>query len=106
MTISLFSCCLDRKLAVILDLPDHDTILQDAAVLDFYVSGFWWGKEQGWNEQQISGLVTVHHILIENIKGKEITSALNIHFKTLNQPTVSAKMGGPFTNETKHPVKN
>ncbi|XP_071828010.1 ciliary-associated calcium-binding coiled-coil protein 1-like isoform X1 [Apostichopus japonicus] len=69
---------LQKKLAVILDLPDHDTILQDAAVLDFYVSGFWWGKEQGWNEQQISGLVTVHHILIENIKANKLSLQENL----------------------------
>ncbi|PIK52417.1 hypothetical protein BSL78_10729 [Apostichopus japonicus] len=69
---------LQKKLAVILDLSDHETILQDAAVLDFYVSGFWWGKEQGWNEQQISGLVTVHHILIENIKANKLSLQENL----------------------------
>lgn len=53
-----------------MDLREHETSLEDATVLDFYVSGFWWGKEQGWNEQQISALVTVHQRLIENVRGQ------------------------------------
>ncbi|KAJ8025800.1 Ciliary-associated calcium-binding coiled-coil protein 1 [Holothuria leucospilota] len=69
---------LQEEIASILDLKDHPTVLEEAAMLDFYVSGFWWGKEQNWNEQQISGLFTVHHQLLENLKAKKMTLEENL----------------------------
>ena len=62
----LFSC---RKLSKLMELQNCDTDLKDAALSDYYTSGFWWGKEKGYSVQQLSGFFTVLHTLMENIKG-------------------------------------
>ena len=58
------------QLAEIMELPRTDIELSQACLLDYYVSGFWWAKEQGFTAQQISGFFTLLHKLVQNIKGK------------------------------------
>ena len=53
-----------------MDLTDNQVDLKEASVLDYYVSGFWWGKEQNFTAEQISALFTVLKTLLDNIKGE------------------------------------
>ena len=53
-----------------MDLPLHSVDLKDAALLDYYTGALWWGREQGFNIEQLSAFFTLVHTLINNIKGK------------------------------------
>ena len=44
--------------------------LREAAMLDYYVSAFWWGREHEFTIEQLSAFFTVIHTLLNNIKGK------------------------------------
>ncbi len=46
--------------------------LREAAMLDYYVSAFWWGREQEFSIEQLSAFFTVVHTLLNNIKGKAL----------------------------------
>ncbi|XP_072026664.1 ciliary-associated calcium-binding coiled-coil protein 1-like isoform X2 [Amphiura filiformis] len=69
---------LEIKLAEIMELPRPDIELSQASLLDYYVSGFWWAKEQGFNVQQLSGFFTLLHTLLENIKEHKMPLADNL----------------------------
>ena len=58
------------KLCEIFKLSNHCTDLQDAATLDYYTSAVWWGKQQSFTTQQLSGFFTMVHTLFTNVKGK------------------------------------
>ncbi|XP_078668428.1 ciliary-associated calcium-binding coiled-coil protein 1-like isoform X2 [Branchiostoma floridae x Branchiostoma belcheri] len=66
------------KMADLLNLKDHAVNLQEAAVLDYYVAGFWWAKEQSFTLQQISGFITALSILLENIREKQMSLVDNL----------------------------
>ena len=57
------------KLCEIFSLGNYPTDLQQAATLDYYVGAVWWGKQQQFNDAQLSGFFTVVHTLFDNIKG-------------------------------------
>lgn len=61
-----------RELCEIFKLKNYSTDLQEASTLDYYTGAVWWGKEQGLNPQQLSGLFTVVYNLFENVKGNHI----------------------------------
>ncbi|KAK3739821.1 hypothetical protein QZH41_009067 [Actinostola sp. cb2023] len=69
---------LEAKLAEILNIDDFHISLPEACVLDYYVAGFWFTKEQNFNTQQSSAFFTVLSILLENIKEKHMTLAENL----------------------------
>ena len=50
-----------------LSCPDGD--LKEASILDYYVAGFWWAREQGFVQEQASAFYTVLHMMLENVKG-------------------------------------
>lgn len=58
-----------RELCDIFKLHNYSTDLQDASTLDYYTGAIWWGKEQRFTVQQLSGFFTVVYNLFENIKG-------------------------------------
>ncbi|CAH1785095.1 unnamed protein product [Owenia fusiformis] len=66
------------KLVEILDLPNYEIDLKEAAILDYCVSAIWWGREQKFTIQQLSGMFTVVHTLLENIKERHLTVVENI----------------------------
>jgi len=51
-------------------LTDHRIDLTQGATLDFYTSAVYWGIQQKFTAQQLSGFFTVNHMLFENVKGK------------------------------------
>ncbi|XP_041117837.1 ciliary-associated calcium-binding coiled-coil protein 1-like [Polyodon spathula] len=57
-----------KKMEDILQFKNRQTCLKEAALLDYYVSGFWWAKEMNFTSQQISGFMTLLHMLLENAK--------------------------------------
>uniref|UniRef100_A0A8C1R8D2 Ciliary associated calcium binding coiled-coil 1 n=1 Tax=Cyprinus carpio TaxID=7962 RepID=A0A8C1R8D2_CYPCA len=63
----------------------------------YFVSGFWWGKEMNFNSQQISFIMPLLQQLLDNIKNKQSSFADN--FKAFTQ-TVLATRQSP-SSETK-----
>ena len=57
-------------MAEVMDIPLHSIDLKDAALLDYYTGALWWGREQGFSIEQLSGFFTLVHTLINNIKGE------------------------------------
>ncbi|MGH0151569.1 UNVERIFIED_CONTAM: hypothetical protein FKN15_027218 [Acipenser sinensis] len=57
-----------KKMEDILQFKNRQTCLKEAALLDYYVSGFWWTKEMNFTSQQISGFMTLLRMLLENAK--------------------------------------
>lgn len=52
---------------------NHQTCMKEAALLDFYVCGFWWAKEANFTTTQTSFTMAVLHMLLDNIRGGEDT---------------------------------
>ncbi|XP_031564152.1 ciliary-associated calcium-binding coiled-coil protein 1-like isoform X2 [Actinia tenebrosa] len=75
---------LEAKLAEILNLTNYHISLPEACVLDYYVAGFWFTKEENFNNQQTSAFFTLLKILVENIKDKHMSLAESlVEFKRL-----------------------
>ncbi|PVD30910.1 hypothetical protein C0Q70_10185 [Pomacea canaliculata] len=77
---------MQRKIIEIFKLNNCTIDLREAALADYYTSAVWWAKEQGFNEQQMSGFFTAVHTLLENIKEKHMTLVDNM--KSLKQMLV------------------
>ncbi|KAK7465959.1 hypothetical protein BaRGS_00037497, partial [Batillaria attramentaria] len=69
---------MQRKICEFFKLENVSTHLQDAAIADYYTSAVWWAKEQGFNEQQMSGFFTAVHTLLENLKEKQMSLVDNV----------------------------
>ncbi|XP_077869657.1 ciliary-associated calcium-binding coiled-coil protein 1-like [Saccoglossus kowalevskii] len=69
---------LEKKLAEIFKLTSNHINLNEGVLLDYYVTGFWWAKDQSFSTQQISGFITVLHTLLENIKESKMTLVDNL----------------------------
>ncbi|XP_078310213.1 ciliary-associated calcium-binding coiled-coil protein 1-like isoform X2 [Crassostrea virginica] len=63
---------IQNKLCEIFKLSNHCTDLQDAATLDYYTSAVWWGKQQSFTTQQLSGFFTMVHTLFANVKDQHM----------------------------------
>ncbi|XP_048744367.1 ciliary-associated calcium-binding coiled-coil protein 1-like isoform X2 [Ostrea edulis] len=63
---------IQKKLCEIFKLSNYSTDLQDAATLDYYTSATWWGKQQSFTPQQLSGFFTVVHTLFANVKDQHM----------------------------------
>ncbi|XP_028817580.1 ciliary-associated calcium-binding coiled-coil protein 1 isoform X2 [Denticeps clupeoides] len=59
---------------------NHQTCPKEAALLDYYVSGFWWAKETNFTSEQISFIVTLLHTLLGNVMEKQMSAADNAAF--------------------------
>ncbi|XP_067858869.1 ciliary-associated calcium-binding coiled-coil protein 1 isoform X2 [Heptranchias perlo] len=78
-----------KTLAEILQLIQYQNCMKEAVLLDYYVSGFWWAKEQNFTLQQISTFMTLLHIILENISDKHLPLLDNLKEFT----KVMAKIG-------------
>lgn len=63
---------IQNKLCEIFKLSNYCTDLQDAATLDYYTSAVWWGKQQSFTTQQLSGFFTMVHTLFTNVKDQHM----------------------------------
>lgn len=73
-----------EKVQSFLQISQHECDLREASVLDYYVAALWWTKEQQFNNEQTSAFFTVAHIMLENIKDKQMNVVDNIQeFKRL-----------------------
>uniref|UniRef100_A0A673KT95 Ciliary associated calcium binding coiled-coil 1 n=1 Tax=Sinocyclocheilus rhinocerous TaxID=307959 RepID=A0A673KT95_9TELE len=78
----------------ILNFKNHQTCVKEAALLEYFVNGFWWAKEMNFNSHQISFIMALLQQLLDNIKNKQSSFADN--FKAFTQ-TVLATRQSPST---------
>ena len=63
--------CFDfRRLKEIFKLDNNEIDLREASILDYYTSAVYWGIQQKFTAQQLSGFFSVIYTLLDNIKGK------------------------------------
>ncbi|TSK14560.1 hypothetical protein Baya_0543 [Bagarius yarrelli] len=60
-----------------LDLKNNETCVKEASLLDYFVGGFWWAKEMSFTCQQISFIMALLQLLLDNIRDKRMTFADN-----------------------------
>ena len=58
------------RLREIFNLENNEIDLKEAAILDYYTSAVYWGIQQKFTAQQVSGFFSVIHTLLDNVKGK------------------------------------
>uniref|UniRef100_A0A8D0GRW5 Ciliary associated calcium binding coiled-coil 1 n=1 Tax=Sphenodon punctatus TaxID=8508 RepID=A0A8D0GRW5_SPHPU len=66
------------QLEEFLDFKLYKTSLKEAVLLDYYVSGFWWAKEMGFSQIELSGFMTLLNLLLENLNTEHMTLQDNI----------------------------
>uniref|UniRef100_A0A673LMY0 Ciliary associated calcium binding coiled-coil 1 n=2 Tax=Sinocyclocheilus rhinocerous TaxID=307959 RepID=A0A673LMY0_9TELE len=81
----------------ILNIKNHQTCVKEAALLEYFVNGFWWAKEMNFNSQQISFIMALLQQLLDNIKNKQSSFADN--FKTFIQTVLASKASFLFTTD-------
>ncbi|KAM7371300.1 hypothetical protein PAMP_010782 [Pampus punctatissimus] len=69
---------LHSELKEILSFRNHQTCMKEAALLDYYVCGFWWAKEAKFKPTQISFTMAVLHMLLDNIQEKQMSLLDNL----------------------------
>lgn len=69
---------LQDKIMEIVQVTDHLTDLKAGAMLDYYVAGVWWAKEQQFTSEQISAFYSVIHTLLLNLQEKNMTLLENL----------------------------
>ncbi|XP_040923311.1 ciliary-associated calcium-binding coiled-coil protein 1 isoform X3 [Toxotes jaculatrix] len=70
--------CVVRELKEILGFSNHQTCMKEAALLDYYVCGFWWAKEASFSPTQTSFTMAVLHLLLNNIGEKQMSLVENM----------------------------
>ncbi|KAL7869809.1 hypothetical protein AOLI_G00137970 [Acnodon oligacanthus] len=80
----------------ILGLKKHQTCLKEAALLDYFVVGFWWAKEMNFTCQQISFILALLQLLLDNIKDKQMPRSEN--FKVFDKKLLSARKSSADTD--------
>ncbi|XP_045189435.1 ciliary-associated calcium-binding coiled-coil protein 1-like isoform X2 [Mercenaria mercenaria] len=65
------------KLKEIFSLENNGVDLTQASILDYYTSAVYWGIQQKFTAQQLSGFFTVVHTLLENVKDKQMSMIEN-----------------------------
>eukprot|EP00063_Salmo_salar_P078977 XP_014053812.1 PREDICTED: uncharacterized protein C10orf107 homolog isoform X3 [Salmo salar] len=63
----------------ILGLKNYQTCVKEAALLDYFVSGFWWAREMNYSCQQISFIMALLQLLLDNIKEKQMPFGDNLN---------------------------
>nr|XP_005173023.1 uncharacterized protein C10orf107 homolog isoform X1 [Danio rerio] len=81
----------------ILHFKNHQTCLKEAALLEYFVYGFWWAKEMSFTSEQISFVMALLQQLIDNIKNKQASFADN--FKAFTQAVLSTRQS-PSTKDS------
>nr|XP_002126324.1 ciliary-associated calcium-binding coiled-coil protein 1-like [Ciona intestinalis] len=59
---------LEQKMGIVLKFDHHSLELREACQLDVFVISYHWAKEQGFDERQLSGFITLLHHILENVK--------------------------------------
>ncbi|KAJ7324304.1 hypothetical protein JRQ81_017324 [Phrynocephalus forsythii] len=67
-----------RTLEEFLNLKHRLTSLKEAAILDYYVSGFWWAKALEFTPVQLGGFLTLLKMLLENLETQHMPLEENI----------------------------
>ncbi|XP_036427589.1 ciliary-associated calcium-binding coiled-coil protein 1 [Colossoma macropomum] len=78
-----------------LGLKKHQTCLNEAALLDYFVAGFWWAKEMNFTCQQISFIMALLQLLLDNIKDKQMPCSEN--FKVFAKKLLTARKSSADT---------
>ncbi|XP_043109330.1 ciliary-associated calcium-binding coiled-coil protein 1 isoform X2 [Puntigrus tetrazona] len=86
------------QLEDILDFKNHQTCVKEAALLEYFVSGFCWAKEMNFNSIQISFIMALLQQLLDNIKNKQSSFADN--FKAFTQTVLAARQSPSTEAET------
>ncbi|XP_073684945.1 ciliary-associated calcium-binding coiled-coil protein 1 [Garra rufa] len=73
----------------ILNIKNHQACVKEAALLEYFISGFWWAKEMNFNSQQISFIMALLQQLLDNIKNKQSSFADN--FKAFTQTVLATR---------------
>jgi len=89
----------------VLSLQKVDYALNEAVILDYFVSALWWAaKEQKFSREQLAAFYTIIHTLLDNIRGTSVTSFIRLtrttvlnYSKTTRKHTVYGRFG--FTSE-------
>uniref|UniRef100_A0A3B5MW83 Uncharacterized protein n=1 Tax=Xiphophorus couchianus TaxID=32473 RepID=A0A3B5MW83_9TELE len=66
------------KMENILGFTNHRTCIREAVLLQYYLSGFWWAKDTKFSPTQISFTMAVLHVLLENLREKQMSSVDNM----------------------------
>ncbi|XP_070708558.1 ciliary-associated calcium-binding coiled-coil protein 1 [Pempheris klunzingeri] len=69
---------LEAEIKEILGFSNHQTCMREAALLDYYVCGFWWAKESNLTPAQTSFTMAVLHMLLDNIREKQMALVENL----------------------------
>ncbi|XP_069835169.1 ciliary-associated calcium-binding coiled-coil protein 1 isoform X2 [Dendropsophus ebraccatus] len=69
---------IQRLMEGFLNVQDPETDLKEAVLVDYYVSGFCWGKDRNFNLQQLSGLMGLLYLLMGNLQDKRMPLEENI----------------------------
>lgn len=62
--------CILRQFEDVLDFKNQQTCVKEAALLEYFVKGFWWATEMNFDSQQISFIMALLQQLLDNIKSK------------------------------------
>ncbi|KAK2876812.1 hypothetical protein Q8A67_020908 [Cirrhinus molitorella] len=73
----------------ILNIKNHQTCAKEAALLEYFVNGFWWAKEINFNSQQILFIMALLQQLLDNIRNKQSSFADN--FKAFTQTVLATR---------------
>lgn len=70
---------IQSRLKEIFNLENNEIDLKEAAILDYYTSAVYWGIQQKFTAQQLSGFFSVIHVLLDNVKEKHMTMVDNVN---------------------------
>ncbi|KAJ8264410.1 hypothetical protein GJAV_G00148850 [Gymnothorax javanicus] len=56
----------------VLNFRHRQTCVKEAALSDYFVSGFWWAKEMNFTCRQVSGFMALSQLLLDNIREKQM----------------------------------
>ncbi|XP_064382011.1 ciliary-associated calcium-binding coiled-coil protein 1-like [Halichondria panicea] len=91
-----------NKLARVLSMSRPEEDLREAALLDYFVSGYWFAaREEGLSDVQVSAFITILHTLLDNLKSKQLSLEENI----LAFKEMVAAVGNPPSPVVPNPLK-
>ncbi|MEQ2316282.1 hypothetical protein AMECASPLE_031044, partial [Ameca splendens] len=67
-----------HKMENILGFTNHRTCVRETVLLHYYLFGFWWAKEARFTPTQTSFTMAVLHMLLENLREKQMSSVDNL----------------------------
>ncbi|XP_045071099.1 LOW QUALITY PROTEIN: ciliary-associated calcium-binding coiled-coil protein 1 [Coregonus clupeaformis] len=63
----------------ILGLKNCQTCLKEASLLDYFVCGFWWARQMNYTCQQISFIMALQQLVLDNIREKQMPFGDNLN---------------------------